>query len=244
MIRRAQPQRQPHITSWLLMAVFLAGCTASSKDKKVPAYMAPIAQAPNSRYASQTLADLENSPVEIQTGSIDQASIEGALESYKQAVQLFDDPQKRVDSLRRMADLTMNAATAKEGEEISLAQHPVVPSSLSEDAEVKMDKEIDAMLFKSFMQGAKDAKTQEEMYRMLDLAGGIVPELEGNELAANYETAILLYQTVAKTSKDPKEKAEAHYLLAKAYDIAGKHDESVATLKEIGRLFPNTTFYI
>lgn len=256
------------LTALLLAAIMTVGCTSSpnnqtvggenGKDEKKVAATNQTkterkstkpgttsgVQAESSRYASQTLADLESYPVEIQAGSIDEASIEGALESYRQAVQLFDDPQKRVDSLRRMADLAMSATTAREGEDISLEEKPVVPAQLSEDAEVKMDREIDEMLFKSFMQGAKDAKSQEEMYRMLDLAGGIVPELEGNELAANYETAILLYQTVAKTSQDPKEKAEAYYLLAKAYDIAGRHDESIATLKEIGKLYPNSTFYL
>jgi tetratricopeptide (TPR) repeat protein len=99
------------------------------------------------------------------------------------------------------------------------------------------------MLFESFMQGAKDAKTKEEMYRMLDLAGGIAPALEDTELAADYKTAILLYRKVIETSTEPAEKAEAYYLLAKAYDISGDPDASIETLKELGRLYPGTAFY-
>ncbi|MFZ5756680.1 MAG: tetratricopeptide repeat protein [Pseudomonadota bacterium] len=236
-----------------LVAMIAAGCASQPASEKTvsgktsrKAEPAPAAapQAKESRYASQTLADLENVEIEVTEGSIDEASIEGALVNYKQAVQLFNDPEKRVESLRRMADLAMAASTEKEGEGVSLEEAPVVPAQLSEAEEVKLDREIDAMLFKSFMQGAQDAKTQEERYRMLDLAGGIVPELEGSDLAANYETAILLYQTVIKNSQDPAEKAEAFYLLAKAYDIAGKHEESVATLKELGRQYPNSTFYL
>lgn len=223
-----------------LVALIAAGCSSQKPVDNNP--MTNQQQAAESRYASQTLADLESSDVEITEGSIDQASIEGALVSYKQAVQLFNDPEKRVESLRRMADLTMAASQEKEG--VSLKEEPVVPAQLGEEEEVKLDREIDEMLFKSFMQGAADAKTQEEKYRMLDLAGGIVPELEGSDLAANYETAILLYQSVIKNSQDPKEKAEAYYLLAKAYDISGKHDESISTLKELGRLYPNSTFYL
>ncbi|MFZ5723239.1 MAG: tetratricopeptide repeat protein [Pseudomonadota bacterium] len=238
-----------------LVAVIAAGCATQPADRAAQPGTAKLSkeerraaaalggqQPVEGRYASQTLADLESSDVEITEGSIDQASIEGALESYKQAVQLFNDPEKRVESLRRMADLTMAASQEKEG--VAPAELPVVPAQLTEEEEVKLDREIDEMLFKSFMQGAADAKTQEEKYRMLDLAGGIVPELEGSDLAANYETAILLYQTVIKTSQDPKERAEAYYLLAKAYDISGKHEDSIATLKELGRLYPDSTFYL
>lgn len=221
----------------LAMAAAVAGCASSS---------GPTDQsqaAGGGRYSSQTLADLERVEIQVETGTIDQASIQGALENYRQAVQLFNDPEKRVESLRRMADLAMAATTEQEG--VSLEEQPGVSGKPQrEEADVKLDREIDAMLFQSFMQGAKDAKTQEEMYRMLDLAGGIVPELEGSELAANYDTAILLYQTVIARSQDPQEKAEAYYLLAKAYDIAGKTEESRDTLKELGRLYPNSTFFL
>ncbi len=229
--------------SRLAMAVALlsAGCASHAPADKNSADSQ--AQPVNSRYASQTLADLEKSDVQVTEGSIDEnVSLEGALVNYKQAVQLFNDPEKRVESLRRMADLTMAASQEKEG--VSLAEQPVVPAQLTEEGEVKLDRDIDSMLFQSFMQGAADAKSQEEKYRMLDLAGGIVPELEGSSLAANYETAILLYQSVIKNSQDPKEKAEAYYLLAKAYDISGKHDESIAALKDLCRLYPNSTFYL
>lgn len=196
------------------------------------------------RYASQTLADLESTDVEVEKGEIDEASIQGALESYKQAVQLFNDPEKRAESLRRMADLTMAASGEADTADVSLEEKPIVPSQLSEEKEIKLDKDIDSMLFKSFMEGAKDAKTQEEMYRMLDLAGGLVSELEGTELAANYDSAIVLYKGVIKNAKEPKERAEAYYLLAKAYDISGKHDESIATLRELAAEYPNSTYYI
>ena len=243
-MRSAKLQSPLRLLPLALAALLVTGCASSPEGKPAAGKSNPsdAVQSPQSRYASQTLADLESVEVDVQQGEIDQASIEGALESYKQAVQLFNDPEKQVDSLRRMADLTMAATTEQEG--LSLEEKPRVPAALSEEQEVKLDKDIDSMLFQSFMQGAKDAKTQEEMYRMLDLAGGIVPELEGSELAANYETAILLYQSVIKSSKNPQEQAEAYYLLAKAYDIAGKHDESIATLKELGRRYPNSTFYL
>lgn len=221
-----------HVPAALTMTLLLAGCSSS----------APSSPVVDGRYASQTLADLESAEIQVEAGEIEQASVKGALESYKQAVQLFSDPEKRVESLRRMADLAMAASTAQEGE--AIPEEPVAPGLLSSEAEVRLDRDIDAMLFQSFMQGAKDAKTQEEMYQMLDLAGGILPELEDTELAANYETAIQLYQTVIARSQDPTEKAEAYYLLAKAYDIAGRTEESQETLKELGRLYPESQFYL
>jgi TolA-binding protein len=224
----------------LTIAALVAGCAGNQAAQDT----GTTEQAAASRYASQTLADLEGVDIEVQEGTLEEASIQGALESYKQAVQLFDDPEKRAESLRRMADLTMAVSEEKVGEEISLEEQPAEGlAGLSEEENVKLDRGIDAMLFESFMRQAQDAKTQEEMYRMLDLAGGIVPELEGEDLAANYETAIILYQSVIKNSQNPSERAEAMYLLAKAYDIAGKHDESISTLRDLTSTYPNSTFY-
>lgn len=246
-MQRANSPAGFRLTRLALAALVVAGC-ATKSDKPSPEQML-TGQAPTSaaggRYASQTLADLEGVDVEVQEGSLDESvSIEGALESYKQAVQLFNDPEKRVESLRRMADLAMAASTDGSGGDVSLEEAPAVPSEGGEgEEEVRMDTEIDAMLFESFMQGAKDAKTKEEMYRMLDLASGLAPAFEGTELGADYKTAILLYRKVIETSTDPTEKAEAYYLLAKAYDIAGDPDNSIETLKELGRLYPNSVFY-
>lgn len=234
--RRARPTIGPAVLASAI-ALAMTGCASQDRQEQVT-------PANTGRYSSQTLADLENVEVQVETSRIEEASVEGALESYKQAVQLFSDPDKRVESLRRMADLAMAASTAREGSGQSDVEEPLVASRLSDDAEVKLDREIDAMLFQSFMQGAKDAKTQEEMYQMLDLAGGILPELEDSELAANYETAIQLYQTVIARSQNPAEKAEAYYLLAKAYDISGRTEESRATLEELGRLYPDSTYYL
>lgn len=240
-MRAIPPTSRPSLRHPLAIALALviAGCATPPPDPKT---------AQGGRYASQTLADLETVDVQVEAGSIGEASVEGALESYKQAVQLFSDPEKRVESLRRMADLAMAATTAKEGEDAAAAapgEMPEMdPSRLSEETEVRLDREIDVMLFQSFMQGAAEAKTQDEMYQMLDLAGGILPELEGSEVAANYETAIQLYKTVIARSQVPAEKAEAYYMLAKAYDIAGKTEESRETLKELGRLYPGSQFYL
>lgn len=219
------------------IALLVAGCAGKPPD--------PAAQ--GSRYASQTLADLESVEIQVEQGNIsEQASVKQALESYKQAVQLTTDPQQRVESLRRMADLVMSATSAQEGQEAASTGEEVAadPSRLSEEAEVKLDREVDIMLFQSFMQGATEAKTQDEMYQMLDLAGGILPELDGTGVAANYETAIQLYKTVIARSQDDTEKAEAYYMLAKAYDIAGKADESRETLKELSRLYPGSNYYL
>ena len=107
----AARQRLPfRLTPLAAAALLAAGCGTTGNTPSTA-----TAQAAQSRYASQTLADLESVEVEVQQGSIEEsASIEGALESYKQAVQLFNDPEKRVESLRRMADLALDPGTVGE----------------------------------------------------------------------------------------------------------------------------------
>jgi tetratricopeptide (TPR) repeat protein len=221
-------------TALCAAVIMCAGC-ASKPSGEI------TGDVPNAaRYSGTTLADLESTDITVETQSLDNASAEGALESYRRAVELFQDPEKRSKSLRRMADLALAAAEdegARKAEAaMSTAEEPQV-------SDAELDQNIDKMLYENFMREAQETENREEKYALLDLAGSMVNDLEGAELETDYNTAILLYKTLLDTSENPQERAEAYYLLAKAYDLAGKWDESRATLDALVKEYPDSQYY-
>lgn len=195
----------------------------------------------SARYTGTTLADLEQTEITVEAQDLENASAESALESYRRAVELFQDPERRSQSLRRMADLALAAAEERtvSGEpqpEVSVAEEPQV-------SDAELDQNIDRMLYENFMREAQQTDSRDERYALLDLAGSMVPQLDGADLETDYNTAILLYQTLLETSQDPSERAEAYYLLAKAYDLAGDLDASRDTLDALVTEYPDSTYY-
>ncbi|WP_231883037.1 hypothetical protein, partial [Alcanivorax sp. HI0033] len=55
------------------------------------------------RFGGTTLADLESTDIIIEEQQLESASTQDALNSYRQAAELFDDPERRAKTLRRMA---------------------------------------------------------------------------------------------------------------------------------------------
>ena len=212
----------------------LAGC-ASQSDNTAQQIES------SARYTGTTLADLEQTEITVEAQALENASAESALESYRRAVELFQDPEKRNKSLRRMADLALAAAEDKTVRAADGAPLDTVEEPQVSDAE--LDQNIDRMLYENFMREAQETEDREEKYALLDLAGGMVPQLDGADLETDYNTAILLYQTLLETSQDPAERAEAYYLLAKAYDLAGNLDASRDTLDALVTEYPDSTYY-
>src|SRR5690606_29614029 len=91
---------------------------------------------------------------------------------------------------------------------------------------------------------AQQAESRDQRYAALDLAGSLYSGLDGATLDTDYNTAIQLYHTLLETSQDPAERAEAYYLLAKAYDLAGDLDNSQKALSDMVREYPDSPFYL
>lgn len=213
------------------IALSLAGCASNSGNEQ--------ALQEQARYGGTTLADLENTEVNIEAESLDNVSAQAALQSYQRAVELFQDPKQRSRSIRRMADLALAAAEDKDAnvEEQSLAEAPAV-------SRADLDRNVDKLLYENFMREAQQAESRDQRYAALDLAGSLYSGLDGAELDTDYSTAIQLYQTLLQTSQDPTERAEAYYLLAKAYDLAGDLDKSQQALSDMVSEYPEGPLYL
>ena len=199
----------------------------------------------DARYSGTTLADLEQTDIAIEAQSLDNVSAENALESYRRAVELFQDPEKRSQSLRRMADLALaaaedksvRAADALDQQATSTVEQPGV-------SEAELDRDVDRMLYENFMREAQATENREEKYALLDLAGNVRSGLEGANLETDYSTAILLYKELLDTSTNPAERGEAYYLLAKAYALAGDLESSRSALDSLVKEYPDSPFYV
>lgn len=193
------------------------------------------------RYSGTTLGDLENTEVTVEEQSLEDVSAEMALESYRRAVKLFQDPDKRSRSLRRMADLAMESAEENIGTE-KIDQPAEETPRIATDRE--LDQDIDKMLYENFMQEAQQSEDREKKYALLDMAGNVAATLDNADLDTDYDTAILLYQTLLESTEDPEERAEAYYLLAKAHDMNGDLEKSRAALDNLVEQYPESQYYV
>lgn len=212
----------------LLLGSTLAGCT-----------FAP-AQAPvGSQHDGLTLGDLERQAVDITPQSLAHASPEAAMDHYRHAIALLPEPEQRARPLRRMADLAMNTAeyraiedTDGAGSGTTLAEH---------------ERDIDRMLYESFIREAKNSNDREQRFALLGLAGSLHAEWHGSDDAAGLETdfrtAVMLYRALLDSTRDPRQRADAWYQLAKAYDFGGDLDGSLAALGALVREHADSEFY-
>ena len=227
-----------------LLALALGGCLTTGTDREPrPADLPERGE--EGRDDGPTLADLEETEITVEPGELGDVPAEAALESYRRAVQLFQDDERRSASLRRMADLALAAAEEDEGLEVDeemLREEPML--LMDEELEQELDRDIDRMLYENFMREAQEAEDREERLALLDLAGGMIPGLDEEELDTDYSTAILLYESVLETSEHPDDRAEAKYLLAKAHDLAGNWDETLDTLDRLTESYPESRYYV
>src|SRR5690606_36455887 len=199
----------------------------------------------DARYSGTTLADLEQTDIAIEAQSLDNVSAENALESYRRAVELFQDPEKRSQSLRRMADLALAAAEDKSGRAAdALDQQDTSTLEQPGVSDAELDRDVDRMLYENFMREAQVTENREEKYALLDLAGNVRSGLDGASLDTDYNTAILLYKELLDTSTNPAERGEAYYLLAKAYALAGDLESSRVALDSLVKEYPDSPFYV
>ena len=220
---------RPHALAAAMLA--LAGCASQ------PAVDNQQLQQ-QARYTGTTLADLEQTDITIEAQQLDNVSAQSALQSYQRAVELFQDPEQRSRSIRRMADLALAAAEEQSiNQEVSLDESPAV-------SRTELDRSVDKLLYENFMREAQQTDSRDQRYAALDLAGSLFSGLDSSELDTDYGTAIQLYRTLLQTSEDATERAEAYYLLAKAYDLAGDLDNSRLALDSLVKEYPDSTFYL
>lgn len=226
---------KPLATACALCSLTLAGCKSAPPSE---ANIAPLAQI--EKFKGGTLADLENREIVINSADLQKSTVEDALRNYQAATDILQSNSARVDTLKRMADLTAKTAQARE------LRNPMARQKTEKDleAERKIDAQIDTMLYKSFMQGVAGAQSKQEATAYMDLAGSVAGNIDTNQVKVDYTQAIDLYKEVLKSSKNPKERQETYYKLARTLDTAGLTNESISTLQKLAEEYPNSPYYV
>lgn len=193
-------------------------------------------------YSNQTgtLGALANSQVNVSQSGLENVSVEGALESYRRAANLFQDPAQRNESIQRMADLAMHhaeQAPVKTTNVVAPKEAPAVSSG-------GLDKNIDKSLYDTYMAGAKNATSNAQRKDMLGMANRVASRLDDMDLKGDYQTAIKLYLLLLQSSKDPAQRADTYYRLARAYDMAGELNKELDALTELTRQYPDSPYYL
>ncbi len=209
------------LTPLALAIGLLAAC--SSTPHEPPA--APLAN--KNRFSGATLADLEKRDIQVQSDELAPQSAEEALSNYQAALGLFRDPAARLDTMRRMADLTMESSQTRDiTAENGVAAH---------DQPITNDEQ----LYEQFMQGLSSARDRKTETLEGKKPGKAVVKAKP-KAQVNYAEAIALYEQVLKNAQSGPERAEAYYNLAKAYDMNGQQDESVEALRKLVDQYPGS----
>ena len=175
------------------------------------------------RFGGTTLADLESTDIIIEEQQLESASTQDALNSYRQAAELFDDPERRAKTLRRMADLALTSATEQE---------------MGSEDDSDLEQKVDKVVYDNTMEQVNTTPDNERKLALLDLAGTMAPSLADHDV--DYDTAISLYQELLNSTDDPGQRAEAYYLLSKAYAMDGNLEQAQASLDALVRQYPNS----
>lgn len=175
------------------------------------------------RFGGTTLADLESTDIIIEEQQLESASTQDALNSYRQAAELFDDPERRAKTLRRMADLALTSATEQE---------------MGSEDDSDLEQKVDKVVYDNTMEQVNTTPDNERKMALLDLAGTMAPSLADHDV--DYDTAISLYQELLNSTDDPGQRAEAYYLLSKAYAMDGNLEQAQASLDALVSQYPNS----
>jgi len=177
------------------------------------------------RFGGTTLGDLESTDIVIEEQQLDNATTQDALDSYRQAAELFDDPERRAKTLRRMADLALSSATEQD---LYAAQ----------EEDERLEQQVDQMLYDNTMNQVETTDDTERKLALLDVAGSVAPSVPDENV--DYSTAISLYQELLNSTNDPNQRAEAYYLLSKAYAMDGDLDKARESLDALVSQYPNS----
>ena len=175
------------------------------------------------RFGGTTLADLESTDIIIEEQQLESASTQDALNSYRQAAELFDDPERRAKTLRRMADLALTSATEQE---------------MGSEDDSDLEQKVDKVVYDNTMEQVNTTPDNERKLALLDLAGTMAPSLADHDV--DYDTAISLYQELLNSTDDPGQRAEAYYLLSKAYAMDGNLEQAQTSLDALVSQYPNS----
>lgn len=188
-----------------------------------------------------SLGALANRQITVHQSDLKNASVEGALNSYRRAANLFKSPVKRNKSIQRMAKLALRHATQTELKPDTSKTSPSSKQPVTADG---FDKQVDKQLYKMYMYNAKQSDSKKETRDMLGMAGRMAGRLDSIKLEGNYKTAIRLYKLLLQQATSNKERASTLYRLAHAYAMAGDLKNELNTLTQLTSQYPSSPHYV
>lgn len=194
------------LTPLAIAIAVLGGCASPAPVIKA----APVIS--KNRFSGGTLAELESREIAIESGTIKPQTAEAALGNYQTALALMQDPDARQDTLRRMAELTLESSQARDG------------SAASSTAASTQDASEEALY-----QRAAQGMTK----------GSALPTKSAR---VNYAQAVQLYEQLLKSTPPGPRLADAYYELAKAYDLNGQREDSVSILRKLVYEYPGSPY--
>ncbi len=231
---------------WCVLEILmctLASCSSFSHDPHM-SKANTIAPLHNQQTMNEgTLAELENREVMINSADLRTSSVEEALQSYHAATSSMPEGQEKIDTLKRMADLTTHATEVRD-ELSSSKKHSISASDSKANPDKLINQQIDTMLYRQFMQGMATAKSRQEAAAYLDMASSVASKIDHSLIHVDFDQAIALYQQVLASSHNPRERQETYYKLARVYDMAGRTKDSIATLQSLAKEYPDSPFYV
>jgi tetratricopeptide (TPR) repeat protein len=209
------------LTPLALALSLLGGC--ATPQAEAPA--TPLAN--KNRFSGATLADLEGRDIVIETGEVVSESAEEAIGNYQTALSLFRDPNDRLETLKRMAELTMQSSMARDLSTDTSPEQPATASSIKGENE--------EVLYERFMQGMVSARDG------IPGQGSSAKPKASQTARVDYAQAVKLYEQLLQGSQPGPDRAEAYYELAKAYDLNGQREESLSMLRKLVDEYPGST---
>lgn len=186
----------------LALALLLAGCASAPP---------PAPPAVQTRFTG-TLADLENREIEVKTEQVLPQSAEEVLDNYQTALKLFRDPAARLDTLKRMADLTMESSQARDSEQPATAA-PATAATAAAKREAEVNYARAVQLYLAVLKNAQTPDERADAYYKLAKAYDL------NGQAA--ESVDTLRQLITQYPADPNA-LEARFRIAE-FEFSSGH---------------------
>jgi len=162
--------------------------------------------------SGKTLGDLKRVDMTLHAQPLESVSIGKVISTYTQALSLFTKPEERHAILKRMADLTMVGTEEK-----------LLAEANAED------------LAEQSLQVTLESPNQTFDTPYIETPSAVDENL-------TYITAIKIYEQIIAKAAPGTDLSEIYYLLAKAYDLDGKPEKSLANLDILVNEYPKSQY--
>ncbi|PCJ39747.1 MAG: hypothetical protein COA99_10035 [Moraxellaceae bacterium] len=175
----------------------------------------------------RTLGDIPRSDAVLSVQKLESVTVGRVITTYSKTLSMFSKPSERRAVLKRMADLTM------EGTENKLVAEDDVKDQAEEDLEpIDLEEVTGQQLQIIFATSAAERAKAKKLEHAKEVAA--------MNKHLNYETASKIYERIIAAAEPEADLSEIYYLLAKAYDLDGNAEQSLAALDTLAATYPKS----